>query len=305
MDPRELGLLVNALRNKDHGFFLAEVDGTLTRDDLLLKLNIAMGQVGKKTALLDFSSMAREETIIAFIDRHSELLHDCRVVCLINFTSPYSPVEEINRFFHRLNQTREQLERLQKDWVFILSPVEHGAFRSHARDLYSWTPQRFVLHGRMESPRNFSRALCMEERRRFSGDKDREYLRGLISLYEEQVRNAAGDAAYRIRNIVIPLADLYAENDQPSEELPLRREILEFLKQEGDREEIAAGLVNLGIAYANLPTGDRGENLRLAIAAFQETLEIYTAEAFPEEHEMITGNLKRAMRLFENDASSS
>jgi len=40
---------------------------------------------------------------------------------------------------------------------------------------------------------------------------------------------------------------------------------------------------NLGLAYANLPTGDRGENLRLAIERYEAALRVYTEEAAPQE----------------------
>jgi tetratricopeptide (TPR) repeat protein len=38
---------------------------------------------------------------------------------------------------------------------------------------------------------------------------------------------------------------------------------------------------NLGAAYADLPTGDRGENLKKAIECFKATLRVYTEDGFP------------------------
>ncbi len=41
---------------------------------------------------------------------------------------------------------------------------------------------------------------------------------------------------------------------------------------------------DLGVAYANLPMGDRAENLQRAIVCYQEALRFYTPESAPLEH---------------------
>jgi hypothetical protein len=43
---------------------------------------------------------------------------------------------------------------------------------------------------------------------------------------------------------------------------------------------------NLGIAYWSLPTGDRAENLKLAIAAYQAALRVRTEKDFPVDWAM-------------------
>ena len=48
---------------------------------------------------------------------------------------------------------------------------------------------------------------------------------------------------------------------------------------------------NLGIAYAELPAGDRAANLQRAIACFTEALRFYTAEAAPADHRQTALNL--------------
>lgn len=305
MNPQELGLLINALRNKDHGFFLVEVDGAGTLDDLLLKLKIAAGQARKMTATLDFSTLKKGETVADFINSHLDELKDVQAVFLSNFSSPLTTSDELSQIFRLLNQTREFLERLQKNWIFLLTPDEHKAFQAHARDLFSWTPHRFVLHGSIESPRDFSHSLRMEEKTRFHGDKDRDYLQSLIALYEEQLRDAPDDEVYRVRNIVIPLADLYEENDQHDKELPLRLEIVAFLRKSGEREELAEGLNNLGISYRKLPTGDRAQNFRQAIAAFRKALNIFTAKKFPELNKAVGEKLTQTEKLLREVETAS
>jgi hypothetical protein len=49
---------------------------------------------------------------------------------------------------------------------------------------------------------------------------------------------------------------------------------------------------NLGIAYADLPTGDRAENFRKAVASFENALKIFTASSFPHEHRNASANLE-------------
>ncbi len=51
---------------------------------------------------------------------------------------------------------------------------------------------------------------------------------------------------------------------------------------------------NLGIAYANLPTGDRGENLRRAMEYYEAALRVYTEEAAPTNWAMTQSNLGAA-----------
>jgi tetratricopeptide (TPR) repeat protein len=51
---------------------------------------------------------------------------------------------------------------------------------------------------------------------------------------------------------------------------------------------------NLGIAYKNLPTGNREENLARAIACFQAALRVYTETDFPIDWAMTQWNLGRA-----------
>ena len=43
----------------------------------------------------------------------------------------------------------------------------------------------------------------------------------------------------------------------------------------------AATVGELGVAYSELPTGDRGANLQRAIVCYEQALTIYTPEAHP------------------------
>jgi tetratricopeptide (TPR) repeat protein len=290
VNPQELGLLINALRNKEQGLFLVEVDGTDTLNDLLLKLKVAAGQAGKRLATLSFTGFSAGKTVANYIEQQGVLLDGVQIVCLSNFISPLQN-DASTHVFRLLNQAREYFQRQGKNWLFLLSPAEHTALRVHARDLYSWIPQRFVLHGGIASPREFSHALRMQENLRFHGDKDRAYLGELIALYEAQLQVAPEDQKYRITKIVTPLADLYKESEQYEQELPLRREILDFWQDQGETQALGRGLNNYATCLCRLPVGDRTENLYLAISIYQEALVLFAKKSYRFEYAMIQNNL--------------
>ncbi len=294
MNPIELGLLINALKNKDQGFFLVEVDSIDTLNDLMLKIKIAMGRARKKTAIISFSEKDRQDTIITFIQNKIDAVPDASVLFLTNLVPSTATPKKIAQFFQLLNQTREFLYIKGKCYLFIAYPDVARAFPVFAKELYSWIPQRYRFHAKALSPREFSQALRMEEKTRFVGDKDREYLRDLISVYDDQLRSAPDDESFKINNIITPLADLYKENDQFAKELQMRAEILEYWKQRKDPQQCANAQNNLGNAYSHLPTGDRAENLKKAIAAYHEALTVYTRDAFPADYAMTQNNLGNA-----------
>jgi hypothetical protein len=53
---------------------------------------------------------------------------------------------------------------------------------------------------------------------------------------------------------------------------------------------------NLGKAYADLPTGNRAQNLKKAIACYESALKTWAPEAFPDDHELASDNLNRTRR---------
>ena len=55
----------------------------------------------------------------------------------------------------------------------------------------------------------------------------------------------------------------------------------------------------LGIAYAQIPAGDRAENLRRAAECFEAALRVLTEEAVPHFHAGLSHNLARARRELE------
>lgn len=292
MDTQELGLLINILKNKDTGFYLTEAADNAVIDDLLLKIQVALGQVGKKTATIDFSGQSDCWFAADVICDKIKASPDVPVFFIRNLETP-AGANPAN-FLRQLNMSRETLYALGRNVVFIVSPAFARLFMLHAKDLFSWIPQRFKFEGGAVTPREFAQSMRMDEHVRFRGDKDRAYLKELIALYEEQLRQAPDNAQFRVENIIMPLADLYRENDDFGKEVLLGEEIKDFYKAPDER--YANVLINLGNAYAMLPTGDHAENRKKAIDAYREALKIYTIEAFPRKYAMVKENLDKLLK---------
>ena len=79
----------------------------------------------------------------------------------------------------------------------------------------------------------------------------------------------------------------------PSVEAIEAEEILLFCKNSGDDWEFVAQGTNR-IPPVKSGVGDKAENLEMAIAAYQETLKVYTFEAFPEDWASTQNNLALA-----------
>jgi hypothetical protein len=52
--------------------------------------------------------------------------------------------------------------------------------------------------------------------------------------------------------------------------------------------------------HPDRPDGDRGENLREAIACYQRALEVRTRESYPQDWARTMENLDRVSMLFDN-----
>jgi len=58
--------------------------------------------------------------------------------------------------------------------------------------------------------------------------------------------------------------------------------------------EYAAAQTKLGIAYSDLPAGDRAANLTRAITCYQEALRVWTFETAPFDYAGVQTNLGKA-----------
>ncbi|MCP4109450.1 MAG: tetratricopeptide repeat protein [Desulfobacteraceae bacterium] len=288
MKTEEFGILVLTLTHKDSGFYLVQAPDNPTLDDLMVKINVAMGQAGKHTGIINFMEMqGTGKSITSFVRDAVSDNPGIRVFFMRNMEAVAG--DEPERFISNLNHAREGIYYLERNFIFMVYPNFAELFMRYAPDFMSWVPHKYKFEGVAFAPREFGASLQMEENTRFKGDKDRKYIRELIELYEEQLEQAPDDNSFRIRNIVEPLADLYEEYGDYAKEIPLRQEIVQFF--ENEELEYADSIVMLGNAYVNLPTGNRGEHIQKAIDIYKEALKIYTFEAFPADYAMIMNNL--------------
>ena len=77
------------------------------------------------------------------------------------------------------------------------------------------------------------------------------------------------------------------------------REALKIFTLKDFPQDYAMTQNNLGLAYSNLPTGDRAENLKKAIQCYEEALRVYTPKSFPYENQLVQKNLERARKVSE------
>ena len=287
MNTNELGLLINALKNKESGFYFVEVLDNNTLGDLILKIKVALGQFGKKLSVVDFLTQDKDEPISAFFKKETAKNDSVNVFLIKNLET--ASAENPANFLRQLNQAREAIYSNNKNFVFIVYHDFSKLFMMHAKDLFSWMPHRYCFNSSTIAPREFASSVKLTEKIRFRGDKDRKYIIDLIKLYEKQMHESTDDQNFRINNILKPLADLYREYGDYAKEIPLREEIKGF--NEGKGYEFADSLINLGNAYNNLPTGDRASNLKYAIDAYNKALKIRTIDAFPTYYAMTMNNL--------------
>jgi len=59
----------------------------------------------------------------------------------------------------------------------------------------------------------------------------------------------------------------------------------------------AATQNNLGIAYGDIPGGDRAANIQQAIECYEAALRVQTEQAFPREHKIVQDGLESARKL--------
>ncbi|UCC69151.1 MAG: tetratricopeptide repeat protein [Armatimonadota bacterium] len=101
-------------------------------------------------------------------------------------------------------------------------------------------------------------------------------------MTEQQARNAWRDA------------DALCQKARYPDAIALYLSALGFFSEKDHPTDWAAVQNNLGAAYRNLPTGDKGENLAKAIECYQAALRVYTEEASPAQWAMTQNNLGNA-----------
>lgn len=61
----------------------------------------------------------------------------------------------------------------------------------------------------------------------------------------------------------------------------------------------------MGNAYADLPAGDRGQNLQNAIQYYKAALRVYTETEFPREWAIVQENIKNAQKQIKSNSNNN
>jgi tetratricopeptide (TPR) repeat protein len=291
----ELALLINALKNKGTGFFLVEAPDDATHDDLMDKIKNALESYeDKKTAVIYLLEKFPAQSIFSFVRDFVESFYDRQIFFIRNFEIAAGNTPE--NFLRELNLSRETLDSLNRNFIFMMNPDFAGLFMRYAKDIFSWIPYRYRFAGKDIGFQKPVCPVCAKEKIKIEDDKDRKYILELIDLYEEQLQEALDNPKFSVKNILKPLADLYNKDGDYDKELSCRQQIAAFYKETGGAE-YAESLVKLGVTQYNLSAGGQAgnahpeEGMQRAIEAFREALKIYTLEKFPVEYAQTMNNL--------------
>ena len=227
---------------------------------------------------------------------------------LVLLTEPVSPPNEEPEGEQSLPPVGREAEEgslLERMAAFsFVMPRERGGYVYHEATrerLLDWwrkpenRPRFAVLVDRLA---RFYLALAEEQVPRLSGPA---YLEALAVLDESypNIRAAwegAGEAGNEklVRNFAYALPDYFRHRNLWSDWIAWTQAGLEACKHMGDEAGAAGMQNNLGNAYANLPTGERGANLGRAIECYEQALTVYTAEAAPLDYAGTQNNLGAA-----------
>ena len=176
--------------------------------------------------------------------------------------------------------------------------VYHEATRERLLDWWRKPENRSRFAALADRLARYYLALADEQVPRLSGPAYLEALAALDRAYPN-VR-AAWEGVVEVsneelvRDFAYALADYQDRRGLWVEKIRWTQEGLAACERMGDEAGTAAMQNNLGIAYRNLPTGDRAANLRQAIACYQEALRFYTPEAAPLQYASTQNNLGAA-----------
>ena len=197
----------------------------------------------------------------------------------------------------------EELLKKVAEFSFVL-PREDGGYVYHeatrARLLDGWQNPEHAERFTKLSQRLIRHYLNLARRQRprLSGP---DYLNALATMdaaYPNIVaaweRASELGAAQWVRGFAYALHDYFDRRGLWKTKIDWTQRALDACAREGNAESCAGLQNNLGNAYQDLPTGDRGANLQRAIQCYQQALTVYTPEAAPRDYAMTQNNLGTA-----------
>jgi tetratricopeptide (TPR) repeat protein len=217
-------------------------------------------------------------------------------------------IERARRALRALNLQRERLRRLRAPLVFWLGQGTLGQVVQYAADVYAARGGLFYFQTPLRPP-SAPPAMHAEAATDLLDRYHRtllppEELRRRAALYERRLeRERAAEAPHwpGIAALCRDLASVYRELDDYRHVSAFQEEAIDAYHQAvvdleiGDKGQEWAALQHaLGRMYHARMGGDRAENVERAMGHYQQALEVYTREAFPEQWAMTQGNLGTA-----------
>ncbi len=213
---------------------------------------------------------------------------------------PQEGSDRVRRLLSSMNLQRERYrDELRCPVVFWLYSDTFADMVRYAPDFYDWHSGLYFFE-----PEAFDHSVASEVSHQLS------FSDGAPALPLQQARK-------RLLDLQDLFADLEAARQTPrnrealfrtagrvvrlmincgrfSDAIELSRRMRDHAEKHGQEQWEAAFNNTLGIAYRNLPTGDRAKNIQQAIACHQAVLRVHTEDGFPQEWAVTQTNLGNA-----------
>jgi tetratricopeptide (TPR) repeat protein len=190
-----------------------------------------------------------------------------------------------------LNQAREALrKRLRVPLLLWCDPLTYTALQEHAPDFFDYFTALFTFldAAPVRTPAGTVFEVPPEDEPTLTVQRQGISSRAAVAFYEDQVEQRPESTPERARallGLAQALRSLRGPDFIPrlTRAEAAVREALTLLSPRNEGAEWARGQVILGNVLFDLPVGDRGENLRRAIACYEAALRVYTEADFPQD----------------------
>lgn len=204
--------------------------------------------------------------------------------------------------FALLNCLRETLHvRLPSPFLVWCTPSVYNGLQTHAPDFFDHYAGLFQFYN--IAPDSLPDRVPTYAGTELSSSTNiiSPAAQRVVAFYEQQLAQHPKPTRERA-HVLLGLADALIDLRGPGNIGRIQRtmeavdEALSILSMERNTYEWARGQIIKGIAYGELPIGDRLDNLNRAIACFEAALQYYTEEKSPQDWAMAQNNLGLAYK---------
>ena len=298
--------VIRAARGSFFLFFIESDFSPAVRDMLLDCLRVDLAGEGLRLRQVTLTAADKELSRLAALETPAAL---DEVIALVGLENTPDLVREPGRKPERplvyalLNQGREALRsRLPAPFLVWCTPSVYDGLQTHAPDFfdhYAGLFQFLAAAPAIPSDRlPISADFTALPSARITSPAAAQ---SAVKFYEEQIAqhpHPTPERAHALLGLADALLRLYGP-DYPKHiqrSIYIVNEAFDLLSPERDPYEWARGQIIKGIAYSELPVGDRTQNLQQAIACFQAALPTIRETVLPHEWAMAQNNLGSAYR---------